>query len=221
MRFITIRMIIFEPMKSALISLFLLSFLLSSGQPAADSLRVGEKASGIDADALEASITKRRLRFSVEFGTAFGASRYGSSFGTYVAPHFSYPLSKRFTISAGAYIAGVSPISQIEPVTMNRYPYSPLYPRSLIYAEGSYQLTNNLIVSGTVYREVNAFNQNPAYPGYNNGLRGVIMGVDYKISDHAFIRGEIEFSNGRRSYFNDPFMNPASSRMFDPFFYHP
>ena len=208
-------------MKATLLSLFILSFLLASGQPAPDSLRGDDKVYGIDEDALEASITKRKLRFSVEFGTAFGASRYGSSFGTYVAPHFSYPLSKRFSISAGAYIAGVSPIARTEPVTMNGYPYSPLYPRSLIYAEGAYQLTNNLTVSGTVYREVNAFNQNPAYPGYNAGLRGVIMGVDYKINDHAFIRGEIEFSNGRRSYFNDPFMNPAGSRGFDPFFYRP
>ena len=145
MRLNTIRMIIFELMKAALLSVFLLFFLVTSGQPAVDTLPVDKKASGIDADALEASITKKKLRFSVEFGTAFGASRYGSSFGTYVAPHFSYPLSKRFTISAGAYIAGVSPISQTEPLTMNGYPYSPIYPRSVIYAEGAYQLTNNIL----------------------------------------------------------------------------
>jgi hypothetical protein len=47
------------------------------------------------------------------------------------------------------------------------------------------------------------------------------MGVDYRIGEHIFIRGEVEVREGYQPYHYDPFMNPTGRRMNNPFFYGP
>jgi hypothetical protein len=221
MRSIIIGIIIFDPMKAILSCMLFFSFLLSSGQLPADTLPETKDGSGFDAEAIEASINKRKLQFNLEFGTTFGASRYGSYFGTYVAPHLSYPISKKFSINAGAYLSGISPVSQGDNPMVYGYPYGGLYSRSFVYVEGAYRLNDNLTLTGAVYKEVNLFNHGPAYPGYNPDVRGMIMGVDYRIGDHVFFRGEVEVSNGLSPFYHDPFMNPGGRNMQNPFFNRP
>lgn len=221
MRSIITGIIIFDPMKAILSCMLFFSFLLSSGQPAADTLPDHKDGPGFDTEAIEASINKRKLRFNLEFGTTFGASRYGSYFGTYVAPHVSYPISKKFSINAGAYLSGISPLSKGENPMVHGYPYGGLYSRSFIYVEGAYRLNDNLTLTGAVYKEVNLFNPRPAYPGYNPEVRGMIMGVDYRIGDHVLIRGEVEVSNGQSPFYHDPFMHPGGNNMQNPFFNRP
>lgn len=214
-------------MKNIFTFIFILGFLTSFGQivpPGAQETAVKSDTAGsaIDKQEIESAFQPRKLKFNLEFGTTFGASKHGSYFGTYVSPHFSYPINQRFTISVGGYFSGISPINQGEQNMMFGYPYGGLLSRSYVYVEGAYRVTENLTFTGAVYKQVNLFNsaQQPV-PGYNNDIRGFKMGVDYKIGDHIFIRGEVEVSNDPNPYSRSPFNYPAGNRMYDPFFNTP
>lgn len=175
--------------------------------------------STLDHEEINSILTKQKLRFNLEFGTSFSANKYGSYFGTYVSPRISYPVSNRFTLSFGGYFAGISPISNSENSLTYGSPYGSFLTRSYVYVEGAYRLTENLTVSGVAYKEVNLFRPtNPGMPGNNFDSHGFIMGVDYKIGNNVFIRGQVEVSNGNSPYRYSPFMNPAGSRLNDPFF---
>lgn len=167
--------------------------------------------------------TKRKPSFNISFGTTF-ASTFGSGsyFGTYVSPHISYPVSKRFTLRVGGTLTTTLGNTYNEPYP-NRagFSYFGNFNRSFVYAEGAYQLNDRLIVTGTVYKEFN-LNQNP-FPtneavSYDN--KGMILGVDYKVSENVFIRGQVEISNGRNPYQYSPMGFPGMGHPSDSFF-HP
>ena len=205
-------------MKTVFSLLFVLSFLAASAQKEIDT------ASGpnLDTRALEESLSRKKVRFNVEFGTTFVGGSYGSYFGSYVAPHVAYPLGKRFELRAGASISAMSPMAHGGEAVMFGYPYGNYYSRSFVYVSGAYRLTDNLTVTGTAYREINPFGRMPQASGMAPPeARGLIMGVDYRIGDHIFIRGEVEVREGYRPFHYDPFMNPARRGMNDPFFFGP
>jgi len=169
-------------------------------------------------------IEQNKLKFRAEVGTFFGTG-FGSDyyFGTYVSPHLSYRLSPRFTLSAGATLA-TSFINTFDESGYYGYGYPGYnYPRSFVYAKGSYQMNDRLIISGTVYKEVNLFkNQDPVYNGFDTDVKGIIMGVDYKLGENVFIRGQIEVSDGYRPYGGYPYsgqgFRPGNFNSFnDPF----
>lgn len=197
--------------------------LLTFGQDKVDSVQYYPgNESAFNAKEIESHFKNRKLRFNLELGTSFGASNYGSYFGTYVAPHFTFPLNHRFSLSAGGYFTGISTINHTENAAVFGSPYGAFFTRSFIYIEGAYRLNENLTITGTAYKEIDLFNPgHPSDPCYNFDTRGFIMGVDYKIGDHVFIRGQVEISNGRSPYHSSPFLNPAGNRMRDPFFYNP
>ncbi|MEZ5198276.1 MAG: hypothetical protein R2764_18375 [Bacteroidales bacterium] len=148
-------------------------------------------------------IEEKKVGFQLEVGTSFGTGFGGGSYmTTYVAPHLSYKLSPKFTISGGAIVAKGAGNFYTEPLNNGIYSYySPFYPRSFVYIEGAYHVNERLTLSGTAYKEVDVFNQ---YSNTNNRLdgdiNGVIMGVDYKLRENVYIRGQIEISNGRNPY---------------------
>ncbi|MEZ5082810.1 MAG: hypothetical protein R2750_05110 [Bacteroidales bacterium] len=166
--------------------------------------------------------TKRKPGFNISFGTTF-ASNFGGGnyFGTYVSPHIYYPVSKRFSLRVGGTLTTTLGNTFNEP-----YPnrsvnyYAGNLNRSFVYAEGAYQLNDRLILTGTVYKEFN-LNQSP-YPdhkaiSYDN--KGMIFGIDYKVSKNVFIRGQLEFSNGRNPYQYSPMGFPGMGHPSDSFFY--
>lgn len=208
-------------MKTALSILILFFSLALVAQQVPDSAGYEQatQQQQLDAEEMEAYLNKRKLKFNLEFGTSFAASKYGSYFGTYAAPHVSYPVSPRFSLSAGGYFTGISPMTGGEQVPVYGYPYGSLFTRSYVYVEGAYRLTENLTVTGAAYKEVNVFNRSAqGSTGYQYDSRGFIMGIDYRVSDHIFIRGQVEVSNGQSPYHYAPFMSPARSRFNDPFF---
>jgi hypothetical protein len=170
-------------------------------------------------------IQKNKVRVNVEVGTTFGTTfGNGSYFGTYVSPHISIPVSKRFSLQTGGYLLNSQALSNNgEEGFYNPYnPFSNGMTRTFLYVEGAYMLTENLTLTGAVYKEFNMFNKPP--PGINSGdfdYEGIIMGVDYKIGENVFIHGQIEFSNGRSPYYYSPFgrsMGVGRSSRMDPFY---
>lgn len=180
-------------------------------QPLLDS--VSYQNSDFDNEEVANYIRDKKLKVRVEMGTVFGSGNY---FGTYVSPHLSYRINPRLTINTGFSLRQNFGGMYYEPYSGNQYSMGN-FTSTLLYVEGAYQVTKNLIVTGTLFKEVNTFNQpSPNQPGFNQDFEGVIMGVDYKIGDHIFIHGEVEFSNGRNPYHN-PYRNNMNGFHSSPF----
>lgn len=164
-------------------------------------------------------LQKKKLSANIEFGTSFTSLRHGGSyFSTYVAPQLQYRLNNKLSLHGGFEM--FNPMGEFgrnaERFADPFYGYG-LHPRSLIYAGGSYQLTQNIVLSGTAFREIRPFyNQDFRSPVIDNDYKGVIMGVDYKVGENMFIRGQVEISNGMAPYHYHPF---GRSQIFetDPF----
>lgn len=190
---------------------------IASGQEA-DTL-FSEAADKLSLDDVQ---IKRKPSFHVSFGTNFATTfGSGSYVGTFVSPHIAYPVSKRFTLRVGGTFTNALGSTFNEPYP-NRQPnyYLGNLNRSFIYAEGAYQLSERVMLTGAVYKEIdltrNPFPKNQAV-SYDN--QGMILGVDYKIGENVFIRGQVEISNGRNPYYYSPMGFPGAGHLSDPFFY--
>lgn len=161
-------------------------------------------------------VDRTKPTVDLTFGTAFAASKYGSSYGIFVSPRISYPLTNRFTLSVGGLFRSFSPVSGMEDPTLNSHPFHSTQMQSLLMVEGAYRVNEKLTLTGMVYREIPVNNLD--LQNRRIEAKGMIMGIDYRVNDHVFIRGQVEISNGRYPYFSDPFINPHRGRHFDPFF---
>ncbi len=173
-----------------------------------------------DEEEIENYIKDKKLKLRMEVGTMFGTT-FGSGdyFSTYVSPHLSYRLSPKFSINVGARINNTYGNLFYEPSYNSAFGYpSSNFVSSFVYIEGVYQLNDKLRVSGAVYKEFNLFNEpSPMQYGNNYDYEGMIIGVDYKIGENAFIRGQIEISNGRNPYRGYPFSDPFNNASPNPF----
>jgi hypothetical protein len=192
--------ITFAPMKGLFVILCLFP-LFTFGQFLPDSLTVSDR---------------KKPTVDVTFGTAFLASKYGSSYGFFVSPRISYPLTNRFTLGVGGLFRSYSPLSGIEDPAGSTHPFHSTQMQSLLMVEGAYQVNDKLTLTGLVYREIPV--NNIQLQNRRIEAKGMIMGIDYRVNDHVFIRGQVEISNNRYPYYSDPFINPHRGRQFDPFF---
>jgi len=179
--------------------------------------------SDFDTEEIADYIKEKKLKLRVEVGTTFGTSfGSGNYFGTYIAPHFSYKISPRFSLNTGVILSN----------NYGGYYYNPFYgeqivtpvsgfTRSFIYIEGAYRLNEKVTVTGAVYKEINLFNNSlPSAQGFNYDCKGMIMGVDYKLGENVFIRGQIEVSNGQSPYRSRSYINPMHN-FHSPSFFSP
>ncbi len=184
-------------------------------------------AGDFDEEEIADYIQEKKLKLNFELGSFFGTSfGSGNYFGTYVAPHVSYPVSKKFTLSTGVRITSIIGGSGNESGFYSPYSYpGGNLSSSFVYVEGVYQVNSRLRVSGAAYKEFNLTNSSsPIDNRYNFDSKGFIMGVDYRIGENVFIHGSIEVSDGpaynRMSPFSSPGRGFGSSpfqRMNDPF----
>lgn len=184
-------------------------------------------ASEFDEEEIEEYIQEKKLKLNLELGTFFGTGfGSGNYMGTFVSPHLSYPINKRFTLNAGARITSTFGGSGYEQSFYSPYGYSSgNMTRSFVYVEGVYQVNSRLTVSGAAYKEFNLMNSPSSIDDrYNFDSKGFIMGVDYRIGENIFIHGSIEVSDGPGYNRMDPFSSPGRGygsspfhRMYDPF----
>jgi hypothetical protein len=166
-------------------------------------------------------ITPHKLDYHIQMGSQFTTSSYGSGFSTFVAPHLTYGISKRFSISGGISLVNT---------TLNGYSYNPWsseknsfsgnFTTALVYISGQYQLNNRLTISGTAYKQFGLFGNTPGY-NYSsmNDAHGIYMNVSYKVADNVHLEAGFGYSKGYNPYQifgNDPFYSGST----DPFF-HP
>lgn len=166
-------------------------------------------------------IQPAKVKFGMSFGTYF-ATNFGGGYqyGTFLSPHVTYPVSKRFSLSVGAQINNSMGNMYYQPFdrTLNSgYRYQPV--QSMLYVQGAYRLSENVTVRGATYRTVNfSGNSNQLNGNINRDYSGLIMGVDYKLGKNVFLQGQIEFSNGRGANQYNPFYNgPGFPNSNSPF----
>lgn len=193
--------------------LFMIPILLSgqtgdTGYYNSDSaIVVKENHSDFDSEEIERYIADKKMKFGLDVGAFAGFSSYsGELFGTYVSPKVNYRLTPKFSLTVGGTFVTAygSPYNFSSNEGSFNNPQAN-FTRSFLYASGAYKLTDRLIISGTVYKEINAFNQYPnASKTNSNDYQGMIMGVDYKIGENFFIQGQIEISNDPYSRYHNP-----------------
>jgi hypothetical protein len=171
---------------------------------------------------LEVPELKKPVRDRIGFGLNAGAGftsfgRYGSMFHSYLAPEIRYQAAPRVLFSAGIILSsGFMPGSGFEgpglagPASLssggNRFN------RTLVYAEGTYQINQRLTIGGMVvkeldnnfYRQMNAFQK-------NSGFQSMGMSVNYRISDNVHVGARFNVTDGRPYYYTDP-ANPFLRR---------
>ncbi len=168
---------------------------------------VKEDQSEFDKEEIASYIAEKKMKFGLDVGAFAGYSSYsGEFFGTYISPKVNYRLTTKFSLTVGGTIVNSYGSLYYYPSTESSFNNPQAnFTRSFLYASGAYKLTERLIISGTVYKEINAFNQNPYGSESNsNDYQGMIMGVDYKIGEHFFIQGQIEISNDPYSQYHQP-----------------
>lgn len=184
--------------------LLLIPFLLNgqtgnTGYYNSDSAIISkENASDFDEEEIASYLAEKKVKFGMDVGAFAGFGSYsGAFYGTYISPKVKYSLTPKFTLAVGGTIVNSYGSLYYYPTaegSLNNPQAN--FTRSFLYASGAYKLTDRLIISGTVYKEINAFNQNPTGSKTNsNDYQGMIMGVDYKIGENFFIQGQIEISN--------------------------
>lgn len=208
---------------SIILLLFLLTYWLNAqefkvNKENADSSTLYEPA--FDKQEMLRYLQNKKLHLNLEVGTMFGTTfGNGNYFATYVAPQINYQLTPRFNLKMGIQLVNNFGGNFAEGTSYNHpWGYPMYYPTSMVYLGGDYKLNEKLTLSGTAYKQVNLFNFENQ-PGYSNDLKGVIMGVDYKIGENTWIRGQVEFSNGYRNSGAFPGMNLFPQNHFNSGFY--
>jgi len=145
----------------------------------------------------------------VSLGTSFTSFAPGyNSFGTYIAPEISMPISKKVEISVGM---GYSSIFLSSPgiSTFGSTPSS----YGSFYVSGTYHINEKLSIRGTGYKTFLLNPQNFSENTNNNYLdfssQGAILDVEYRVTDNFRINASFQYRE--QNYPDYFFGNPHNS----------
>ncbi len=142
----------------------------------------------------------------LNLGTSFSAYGNGNStFGTYIAPELSMPISKKIDLSFGM---AYSTTNITGPMASGFSNISANY--GGIYVSGTYHLNEKLSIRATGYKtfllnpsNFNAENQDN-YLDFSG--QGAILDLQYNVSEHFSISAGFRYSEQKKpNYFSDPF----------------
>jgi len=158
------------------------------------------------------------MQLGSSFTTGYGG---GSMFSQSIAPYLTFKPGQNFSLMVGSVLStssfpGSSASSGVPSAAPNRFL------STTVYAFGAYQLNPRLTITGGAWTERNnmgammfnnvAGQMNPN--AFNMNASGMIMGMDYKISENFSIGAEFNISNGYNpfntyrspgSLYNNPF----------------
>ncbi len=161
-------------------------------------------------------------QFGMQLGTSFTAGGYGGSmFSQTISPHLGWDLSKNFHLEVGTVFSsgklrGNSPVAPFGLAGENTAMQGIEGQRFLsatVYAYGSYRVNPRLSLTGGTWVERNDMGtvdpqMNPM--AFDTNARGMMFGVDYKITDNLRFGAEVSMSSGV-----NPF-NPLQQGHFSP-----
>mgnify|MGYP006279052103 CR=1 FL=1 len=156
--------------------------------------------------------------FDMSVGTSFSSfGGNGSSFVSYAFPKMRMRPTDNLEIQGGVLMmntqmSGMSSLYAAE--TAPQMAGSSNFTNAYAYAAGTYQLSDNLKISGSAYKKVDGQNQmqQQIHPqAFNFDAYGMQMRMEYKISENAKIDAQFNFNKGyspfntTNSYYSNPF----------------
>lgn len=209
----------FITMRTTRIISFSLAILLISFQGISQGLFNNGSARG--AGLLSGQLPDN-ARFSLELGTGFSSFSSGAGMmENYISPTVEFDVSPSFTLVAGGSFSFNQYSNLPQSVVVNNNSISSrqgMTDHSLFVA-GKYMISENLFMTGTVYREegnlpmlmMNPGNMNHGIMDYKN--QGMSMGIQYRISDNLHFGAEVGVNRTNNPYqFYSPFSGPFGNR---------
>ncbi len=192
--------------------IYILSFLtalLMSGL----SLQAQTNLSGNNTN--DSFLNNSKPKLSVSLSSSFSSFGPGyNTFGTSVMPEITFPVSSKFAVSAGIGYSTFFMGNRDEGMFISN-------PSSYghVFVSGSYLLNEKITLRGTAYKTFMLDPSNPgnepASPAYDYSSQGIIMDVEYKVTDN--FRINVGFEYREQNYpVNGPGMNPTNPFMGNP-----
>ena len=158
----------------------------------------------------------KKVDFHLGTGMSFTSFQgSGNMYTNYIAPEWSYRFTPRFNVNFGTAIIRQSYNNIPNFYFMNdESSLSGSYNTAFIYAEGEYQLTKRITVSGMGYKEV-PLTKKPAHNPYLFSYlnQGMAMEINYQITDNMNIGATITIQDGASPY------SPYYNNYISPFGY--
>jgi len=153
-----------------------------------------ELKSGMPSD----SISQKKLSYSLKMGTSYITSSHKNEmFSTYVSPEMNYQLTSKFSLNAGIMFMSSS-IGIVQSRNSDIYQsgiYQP-FTGTIVYAGGSYQLNDRITLNGTAYTQLsNPMLQKGFANSNQNNIKGVGLGIDYKLTEHSSFSIQFDMNN--------------------------
>lgn len=144
------------------------------------------------------SISKDRVSASISAGAgvSFLNSTNNAAYTTFVAPKMAYQLNENFKLTIGLMHYSISgntfmPVNQNEAFLNSR---NKTLTGNILFIEGQYKLNKRTTFAGAAMYDANNFSNK------NGNLKGVAIGLDYKISKHGTISFQTIITQGETPY---------------------
>ncbi|MFP4287859.1 MAG: hypothetical protein ACLFQS_01265 [Bacteroidales bacterium] len=183
------------------------------------SLATAQEENGLNLLSGEYSILQSQPSFGLQMGSSFTTGMGGNSlFSQSIAPNMQLDVTKNFQLVVGS-VFTTGNLGNNGSMQLNSGMEVPQRLNStMVYAMGAYQMNPRLTITGAAWTERNNMNafQNQMNPqAFNTNARGMMMGVDYKITENLRFGAEVNISNGRNPF--SPYGNYGSN----PFYSNP
>jgi hypothetical protein len=163
----------------------------------------------------------KKFDYHLTLGSQFtSASGFGSALNTYVTPHFSYSLNKRFSIGGGISIIQTNYFNARSYFRNEQTSgYSGNFTSAMIFVDGTYIVNKRLTIYGSAYKQLpiskDPLPYNPFNPVSAKGAQGINFNVGYKVGEHIHIEAGFRYSEGVNPFYTDPFNHHQS--LYDSF----
>ncbi len=185
--------------------LFITALLISS------SCMYGQNQGSSDSGLLSGdySFLNSRPDFGMQVGTSFSTGFGGGSLFTQsFAPHMQFRPGQNFSMVVGSVFStgtfgGATPFALQGDAGMPDRMYS-----TTVYALGAYQVSPRLVITGGAWAERNNMDMmfapamNPQ--AFDLNPRGMMMGMEYRVTDNLRVGAEINVSQGYNPF--NPYM---------------
>jgi len=165
---------------------------------------IGQSTSidSVDLNQPTPALNFQRLHVSLNVGAGYiGGSGYNSGLFTMVAPSLNYMVSPKLKLEVGSVFFSRNNDYYQMPATETRPNIPQKSNEALVYAQGQYFLSDNLTLTGSFYKSLNAIGSSHKSP-YSPDYKGMNFGLDYKITKNISFGAQFRYSSSNHSFFN-------------------
>lgn len=152
-------------------------------------------------------INNSKPQLSASLSTSFTSFGSGvNSIGTSFMPQITFPMSQKFAVTAGigysTFFIGNSNQSLFQ---SNQSQYGH------VFVAGDYMVNDKISLRGTAYKTFRLDSPNPSiesgFPGYDFSSQGIIMDVEYRVTDNFRINVGFEYRQQNYPMYGPGFNN--------------